>query len=157
MLRALLISLALLSAPTAMSQSAELDDAIVEQRTEDISRTLRCVVCQNQSIADSNATLAEDMRRLVAVRVRAGDTDDEVRAYMQANYGDFVLMSPPVKPTTYLLWFGPLLIVGGGLIWYVLSARLRAGQSSENELGDEALSEEEQARLQKLMDENTAP
>ena len=157
MLRALLISLALLSAPTAMSQSAELDDATVEQRTEDISRTLRCVVCQNQSIADSNATLAEDMRRLVAVRVRAGDTDDEVRAYMQANYGDFVLMSPPVKPTTYLLWFGPLLIVGGGLIWYVLSARLRAGQSSENELGDEALSEEEQARLQKLMDENTAP
>lgn len=157
MLRALLISLALLSAPTAMSQSAELDDAIVEQRTEDISRTLRCVVCQNQSIADSNATLAEDMRRLVAVRVRAGDTDDEVRAYMQANYGDFVLMSPPVKPTTYLLWFGPLLIVGGGLIWYVLSARRRADQSSENELGDEALSEEEQARLQKLMDENTAP
>ena len=65
MLRALFLSFALLSAPAAFAQSAELDDATVEQRTEDISRTLRCVVCQNQSIADSNATLAEDMRRLV--------------------------------------------------------------------------------------------
>ncbi len=156
MLRALFLSFALLSAHAAFAQSAELDDATVEQRTEDISRTLRCVVCQNQSIADSNATLAEDMRRLVEVRVRAGDTDDEVRAYMQSNYGDFVLMSPPVKPTTYLLWFSPLLIVGGGLIWYVMSARKRAAEATGTELGDEDLSAEEQARLQKLMDENAS-
>ncbi len=156
MLRALFLSFALLSAHAAFAQSAELDDATVEQRTEDISRTLRCVVCQNQSIADSNATLAEDMRRLVEVRVRAGDTDDEVRAYMQRNYGDFVLMSPPVKPTTYLLWFGPLLIVGGGIIWYVMSARKRAGVENAPDPADEDLTEEEQARLQKLMDENAS-
>ncbi len=156
MLRAVLISLAVLASPAAMAQTTQLDDATVEARVDAIAETLRCVVCQNQSIADSNATLAEDMRRLVEVRVRAGDTDDEVRAYMQRNYGDFVLMSPPVKPTTYLMWFGPLLIVGGGIIWYVMSARKRAGVENAPDPADEDLTEEEQARLQKLMDENAS-
>ncbi|MAI90065.1 cytochrome c-type biogenesis protein [Ponticaulis sp.] len=122
-IRAVLLTLAVLINLPALAQQAELDDATVAERTEAISQTLRCVVCQNQSIADSNATLAEDMRRLVEARVRAGNSDDDVRAYMQERYGDFVLMSPPVKPETWLLWFGPLLFVGGGLIWFFTSAR----------------------------------
>lgn len=96
---------------------------LIGARTEAVSKTLRCVVCQNQSIYDSNAPLAQDMRRLVRKRVVAGDSDEEVRDYMRYRYGDYVLMSPPLQLNTFLLWLAPLALVLVGGIWFVLRGR----------------------------------
>lgn len=114
----------------------------IDARTEAISKTLRCVVCQNQSIYDSNAPLAEDMRNLVRKRVEAGDTNDEAREYLRERYGDYVLMSPPLQMNTLLLWTGPVFLVLIGLIWFI--ARLRAGQGAPER---QELSEAEKARV----------
>ncbi|GAB5456604.1 MAG: cytochrome c-type biogenesis protein CcmH [Henriciella sp.] len=122
----------------------------VDARTEAISKTLRCVVCQNQSIYDSNAPLAEDMRSLVRKRVEAGDTNDEAREYLRARYGDYVLMSPPLQMNTILLWTGPLFLVVIGLIWFL--ARLRSGQALPER---EALSEADKARVAEALRETT--
>lgn len=115
------------SAAAIAQDNVGLDAVEIDARTEAISKTLRCVVCQNQSIYDSNAPLAEDMRRLVRKRVEAGDSDDETREYLRARYGDYVLMSPPFQKNTVLLWIGPLILItlGGG--WFLM--RLRSGQS----------------------------
>jgi cytochrome c biogenesis protein CcmG/thiol:disulfide interchange protein DsbE len=99
------------------------DRDLIGARTETVSKTLRCVVCQNQSIYDSNAPLAQDMRRLVRKRVVAGDSDEEVRDYMRYRYGDYVLMSPPLQLNTFLLWLAPLALVLVGGIWFVLRGR----------------------------------
>ncbi|MAK61577.1 MAG: cytochrome c-type biogenesis protein CcmH [Ponticaulis sp.] len=154
MIRALLIALSLFALPALAQQGSDLSEAEVKARTESIGKTLRCVVCQNQSIADSDATLAEDMRTLVEARVRAGDSDEDVRAYFRERYGDFVLMDPPVETYTWLLWFGPLLFVLAGLSWYLLSIR----KPSESVAEDESdLSDAERERLKKLLgDDPTA-
>ena len=113
-------SLTLSQAAWAVEPGEMLNDPRLEARAEAISKTLRCVVCQNENIDDSGAPLASDMRRLVRERVSAGDTDDQVRAYLVARYGNFVLLKPPLQPDTWLLWFGPaavLLLAGGLLIW----------------------------------------
>lgn len=149
MMRSAVIALAVICLP-AVAQTSSITDDEVKARTEEIGKTLRCVVCQNQSIADSDATLAEDMRRLVEARVRAGDTDEEVRAFFQKNYGDFVLMEPPVKSSTWLLWFGPLIIVLGGLGWYVATVRKTPATSADE---DAELSPEERVRLTQIMSE----
>lgn len=94
----------------------DLDE--INARTEIVSKTLRCVVCQNQSIYDSNAPLALDMRKLVRKRVIAGDTDAEAREYLRYRYGDYVLMSPPLQLNTILLWLSPLLLILAGGIWF---------------------------------------
>lgn len=149
MMRSAFMALAVICLP-AIAQTSSMTDEEVKARTEEIGRTLRCVVCQNQSIADSDATLAEDMRRLVETRVRAGDTDEEVRAFFQKNYGDFVLMEPPVKSSTWLLWFGPLIIVLAGLGWYVTAVRKTSASTSDE---DAELSPDERARLTQIMSE----
>ena len=142
-----LLALCLLVAPPAWTQSEEE----IETRTDAISKTLRCVVCQNQSIYDSNAPLAEDMRRLVRKRVEAGDTDDETRAYLRERYGDYVLMTPPLQANTLLLWIGPLILFVLGGLWFIL--RLRRGGPSETQ----ALSEADRARAAAaLADEDSA-
>ena len=118
-----LIALLLISgASWAQTPTAE-EAEIVDTRTEAISKTLRCVVCQNQSIYDSNAPLAEDMRRLVRKRVEAGDSDDEVRDYLRDRYGDYVLMTPPLQMNTILLWAGPLILFVFGSFWYMRRVR----------------------------------
>lgn len=99
------------------------DIDLIDARTEEVSKTLRCVVCQNQSIYDSNAPLAQDMRRLVRKRVVAGDSDDEVRDYLRYRYGDYVLMSPPLQLNTFLLWGAPLVLVLVGGIWFLTRRR----------------------------------
>lgn len=109
--------LSLGQAAWAVEPDEMLKDPRMEARAETISKTLRCVVCQNENIDDSGAPLASDMRRLVRERVSAGDTDDQVRAYLVARYGNFVLLKPPLQPDTWLLWFGPaavLLIAAAG-------------------------------------------
>ncbi|MEO1091681.1 MAG: cytochrome c-type biogenesis protein [Pseudomonadota bacterium] len=112
MRRWLLVALVVLpfAAAAAPSPSEMLDDPALEQRARAISAELRCVVCQNESIDASNAPLAADMRRLVRERLAAGDDDHAVMAYMTARYGDFVLLRPPVRSNTWLLWFGPAVV-----------------------------------------------
>lgn len=102
--------------------SERLDDPQQEMRARAISKNLRCMVCQNQSIDDSDAELAGDLRRIVRERIAAGDTDREVYDFVVARYGDFVLMTPPFGPATLLLWLGPalVLVLGGGVVLTVL-------------------------------------
>lgn len=94
-----------------------------EIRAREIGHALRCVVCQNQSIEESDASLAEDMRRLVRARVKSGESNEQVIAYMQNRYGDFVLLKPPVQSNTYILWFGPFIIVVLGVLWFLRQSR----------------------------------
>ena len=157
-MRAFLVSLIAFFAIAAgaFAQDAETagDVEIVETRTEAISKTLRCVVCQNQSIYDSNAPLAEDMRRLVRKRVEAGDSDDEVRDYLRDRYGDYVLMTPPLQTNTILLWAGPVILFLFGGFWFL--RRLRAAPRAEPVRQD--LTAEDRARVAAaLADKDAAP
>ncbi|MCB2136805.1 MAG: cytochrome c-type biogenesis protein CcmH [Rhodobacteraceae bacterium] len=88
-----------------------LSDATLEARARALSRDLRCVVCRNQSIDDSNAGIARDMRIILRERLVAGDSDEEAVAYLVSRYGSYVLLNPPVRPLTYLLWLGPALLL----------------------------------------------
>ena len=148
-MRRLLVSLAfLLTALPALAVQPDeiLPDPALEARARAISAELRCLVCQNQSIDDSDADLARDLRLLVRERLKAGDSDDQVRAYLVARYGDFVLLKPPFTSGTLFLWLSPfgLLILAGGLIW----ARSRQLQPVA---GENPLSAEEAEKLQKLL------
>ena len=102
-------------------------DPVLEARMQAITLELRCLVCQNQTIADSHADLAVDLRNQVREMLRQGKTDREIIDYMTARYGDFVLYRPPVKGTTMLLWFGPAVLLVGGvaILWLVLRRRSR--------------------------------
>jgi len=112
----------------AVEPDERLDDPVLEERARDISQHLRCVVCQNQSIDDSTAPLARDLRIIIRERLAAGDSNDEVIQFVTARYGDFVLLKPPFKGQTYLLWFGPflILIIGGVLVYYYYRKVLQA-------------------------------
>ena len=105
-----------------------LADPALEARARAITREIRCLVCQNQSIDDSDAELARDLRVIVRERITAGDGDDQVRQYLVARYGDFVLLDPPVKPATWLLWFGPPVLLLAGAIGVGLGLRRGAAQ-----------------------------
>jgi len=121
-------------------------DPVKSARAVKLTEELRCLVCQNQTIADSNAELAVDLRRQVREQVDAGKTDREIIDYMVGRYGDFVLYRPPVKGTTLLLWGGPalLLLIGVGVIFVVLRGRQR--------MPDEVpLTAEERARAEALL------
>jgi len=111
----------------AFAQAEEVanPDPAVEQRLKDLGEELRCLVCQNQTIADSNAPLALDLRNQIRVQVKQGKSDDEIRAYMTERYGDFVLYKPPFKATTAVLWIGPFALVGVGalVMWLVVRRR----------------------------------
>jgi len=107
----------LLFAPVVTAQEAKpmAEDPELEKRVLKLSHELRCLVCQNETLAESRADLAVDLRNEVREQMRAGKTDQEIVAYLTERYGDFVLYRPPVKPATYLLWFGPFLLLLGGL------------------------------------------
>ena len=116
-----LAALALVAAATKMDAPA---DAAFDTRIKTLESELRCLVCQNQTLADSNASLAEDLRREVRELALSGKSDNEIRAYLVARYGDFVLYDPPLKRTTWLLWIGPFaLLAGGGALWWTLLRR----------------------------------
>ena len=126
MKRLLVLLLMLASLAATAAAPIEFRDAAEEARFRALSAELRCVMCQNQSLADSNAQIAEDLRRQVLDLMREGKSDDEIKDYLVARYSDFVLYNPPVKPSTWLLWFGPALILLGGAVVLVVVVRRRA-------------------------------
>lgn len=136
----------LLAAPAlAISDPAEmLPDRRMEARAEQIGSQLRCLVCQNESIEDSQADLARDLRRIVRQQVMAGKTDKQVMDWMVARYGDFVRLRPPFEPLTWLLWFSPLLALGAGLLVAWIGRRQAPPQAPA------PLSAAEQERLAEL-------
>jgi len=123
-----LLLLVWLSVPAlAVRPDEMLADPALEARARGISEGLRCLVCQNQSIDDSDADLAHDLRVIVRERLMAGDTDDEVRSFLVARYGEFVLLNPVVAPHTILLWVaGPAVLLIGGVAVFVMARRKRA-------------------------------
>jgi cytochrome c-type biogenesis protein CcmH len=147
----LLLCLCTAPAFAATSPDELLANPEQEQRARELSKQIRCMVCQNQSIDDSDADLARDLRTLVRERIRAGDSDEEIIAFLTTRYGDFILLRPPVTPATFGLWFGPaaVLVVAGLGIAIYLRRRRGAGTRPESA----PLSEDEQARLAALMEE----
>ena len=131
-LRAAFLALALLApfAAQAVQPDEMLRDPQMEQRARDISGGVRCMVCQNENIDDSNAPLARDLRLLVRERLQKGDSDDQVRDYLVARYGDFVLLKPPLRGTTLILWITPVLVllIAAGAIF----ARSRFERASDS-------------------------
>jgi cytochrome c-type biogenesis protein CcmH len=113
------------------------DDALTA-RLKHLETDLRCLVCQNQTLADSDAPLAADLRREVRELAVAGKSDDDIRAYLTARYGDFVLYNPPVKRTTWVLWFGPFVLLAGGAIAWARILRRRAAPAPDVPGDDQA-------------------
>lgn len=125
------------------------EDPVLEKRVMEVSHNLRCLVCQNQTIADSNAELAVDLRNQVREKLKQGESEQEILNYMVTRYGDFVLFKPLVKSTTWLLWFGPLLLVGLGIGVLIVMLRQRRKQMEQAQ----AMSAEEHARAVSLLSE----
>ncbi|HWZ09059.1 MAG TPA: cytochrome c-type biogenesis protein [Bradyrhizobium sp.] len=142
------------TATLAVQPDEIMSDPAKEARARDLSRELRCMVCQNQSIDDSEAPLARDLRLLVRERIAAGDSDAQVVDFLVARYGEFVLLKPRLNPHTWLLWLlPPLALAGGGLaLWAHGRRRLRTSAGAE-----QALSEDEKVRLSALMSGETQP
>jgi cytochrome c-type biogenesis protein CcmH len=149
-----LAALVLLAA--AFAQAAEAPpaaaDPAVEKRLMDLAEELRCLVCQNQSLADSNADLAVDLRNEVRSQIQAGKSDAEIRAWLTQRYGDFVLYRPPVKATTILLWVGPFVLLVGGLLGLLVALRRRRAR-----VALPALTDEERARAEALLGAESGP
>jgi cytochrome c-type biogenesis protein CcmH len=147
----LLVSFFLSGPVLAVQPDEMLKDPVLEHRARDLSRELRCMVCQNQSIDDSEAPLARDLRLLVRERLTKGDSDQEVLDYLVSRYGQFVLLKPPFEWQTLLLWGLPPLALMAGLIGLLLRARRQNSADSEGE----ALSQSEERRLSTLVDPPT--
>ncbi len=146
---AVALLLMVLALPVFAVQPDEiLADPVMEARARDISADLRCLVCQNQSIDDSDAPLARDLRILVRERLLAGDTNQEAVAYIVDRYGDYVLLKPPFNAETLLLWAAPLGALAIGAVIVVVFMRRRSG---EPVVVAQALTEDEKARLKDLM------
>lgn len=133
--------------PVGTTALPTLDDPVASKREYELSMKLRCLVCQNQSIAESNAELAQDLRKQVREQVAAGKSDTQIIEFMTSRYGDFVLYRPPLKGITLLLWFGPLLLAAIGVLiaWRMLRARKLQAD------GVAPLTEAERARAEKLL------
>jgi cytochrome c-type biogenesis protein CcmH len=146
-----LLLLLLLAVPALAVQPDErLADPALEARARALSRELRCVVCQNESIDESNAPLAREIRLLLRERLAAGDTDAQAASFLVARYGDFVLLRPPVRGDTWVLWFGPFALLLAGVAATALALRRRATAPAPR-----PLSPEEQERLDAVLREDT--
>ncbi len=151
-MRAFLFALVLLMAVPAFAVEPDeiLDDPVLEARARALSQEIRCLVCQNEPIDSSNADLARDLRILIRERMVDGDSDDDVKAFLVARFGDYVLFDPPLKPITYALWFAPALILLLGVFGvFLFFARARRATNTAV-----PLSAEERARLERLLDDS---
>ena len=138
----------LASVVVAQVQEEEIpsDDPVIEQRLANLSKQLRCLQCQNQTLADSPAGLAADLRREIRVQMKAGKSDQEIIAFLTQRYGDFILYKPRVTFTTYLLWFGPFVLLLGGL--YVL---FRYIKQRRDLISEQPLTADEHRRAEELL------
>jgi cytochrome c-type biogenesis protein CcmH len=154
-----LIAISLVLLTTALAASAAravqpdevMSDPVKESRARDLSRELRCMVCQNQSIDDSEAPLARDLRLLVRERIAAGDSNAQVIDFLVARYGEFVLLKPRLERHTLLLWLLPPLALAGGGVALWMHSRRRAKSASVEDTSSSKLTAEEQARLERLI------
>jgi cytochrome c-type biogenesis protein CcmH len=146
-LSAVVLSVVVAGAAWAKDAEPLAQDPALEKKVDDVTAELRCLVCQNQTIADSHAELAIDLKNQVREMMRQGQTKDDVVNYMVQRYGDFVRYKPPMKPTTYLLWFGPALLVVIGLV--VLFTTLR--KRSQRLVASAPLSEDEHKKVDALL------
>ena len=145
-MKKVLVILALLLAFASAIPAQESDDPQLDERVQAFSQQLRCLVCQNETLADSQAMLAVDLKRQIREQMKAGKSDKEILAYLTDRYGDFVLYRPPVKKKTYLLWFGPFILLAAGL--YLLFRYIRSRRS---QIHEEPLSPAEHARAVELL------
>ena len=122
------------------------DDPELEKRVMNLSKELRCLVCQNETLADSRADLAVDLRNEIRDQMKAGKSDKEIIAFLTARYGDFVLYRPPIRPTTYLLWFGPFLLLIIGMVILYKYVRQRSDL-----IVPQPLSKDERRRAEELL------
>ena len=135
--------------PVPPSGESAAGMSALDMRLKRLETELRCLVCQNQTLADSNADLADDLRREVRALALAGKSDDDIKAYLVARYGDFVLYKPPLKPITWMLWFGPFaLLAGGAAIWWVVLRRRALSTTSSATNADP----DGELRARKLLD-----
>jgi cytochrome c-type biogenesis protein CcmH len=146
--RLALLFCALLFSGLALGNEAApaADDPVLEQRVMDLASVLRCLVCQNQTLADSHAPLAVDLRDQIREQLKAGKSEREVKEFMVARYGDFVLYKPPLKASTVFLWAGPFILLALGAL--LLVRRIRRQRSE----GEAPLTDEERARAARLLD-----
>jgi cytochrome c-type biogenesis protein CcmH len=147
-LYAILLVLVTCGAAGAKEAAPLADDPVVEQRLIAISEEMRCLVCQNESLAGSRSDLALDLRRELRNLIKQGKTDAEIREFMVSRYGDFVLYRPPVKPSTWLLWAGPfgLMVLGVAVLFMYLRRR-------NADIGTDVLTDEERKRADALLQE----
>ena len=144
----LVLVLAIAALPASAIRPDEiLADPELEARARVLGKELRCLVCQNQSIDDSDATLASDLRRLVRERLVAGDSDQAIRTFLVDRYGDFVRLDPPLRPATALLWFGPPLVLALGFLGVVVFLRRRPSDAAAD------LAPADRARLERVLAE----
>ena len=150
MWRTFLFLVLLAAGPSALAVQPDemLKDPVLEARARDLSRELRCMVCQNQSIDDSEAPLARDLRLLVRERLTKGDSNQQVLDFLVSRYGEFVLLKPPIELRTFILWGLPPAALIVGIIGLLMALRRRQMQSKETEI----LSQAEQQRLSTLVD-----
>jgi len=147
--RFLVLLLTLFSVIPAMAEQARpmADDPVLEERVLNLSRELRCLVCQNETLADSRAELAVDLRNQVREQMKAGKSDEEIITFLTARYGDFVLYRPRVRPVTYVLWFGPFILLAAGLVILFRYVRRR-----RDVIVDTPLSAAERSQAKALLD-----
>ena len=143
------VALALSAPALAVLPSEQLADPVLEARAREISQEIRCVVCQNQSIDDSDAPLAHDLRVIVREQLRLGKTDEQAKQYLVSRYGSYVLLRPPLRPDTWLLWLGPFAALGLGAVGVFAYLRGRRGNEPV------PLTTEEQLRLDELIEQDS--
>jgi len=143
----LVLLCSLLCSVVAQTAQPLAEDPQIEKRLQALSQELRCLVCQNETLADSRAGLAEDLRREIREQMKAGKSDKEIIAFLTARYGDFVLYRPRVTPTTYLLWFGPFILLGSGLVFLYRQLKQRRVQIKQ-----EPITAQDRRRLHELLE-----
>ena len=155
MIRSIILALlvAILAVPAfAVEPDEMLKDPVLEARARELGKEIRCLVCQNQSIDDSNAGLAKDLRIILRERLVAGDSDSEIKSFLVDRYGDFVLLKPPVKTETLFLWYGPFAIGGLGAIGVAVFLLRRRDGGGVNE-APVPLTDDERKRIDALLSE----
>jgi cytochrome c-type biogenesis protein CcmH len=142
-----LLLCSLVGAVAAQTAQPLAEDPELEKRLQALSQELRCLVCQNETLADSRAGLAEDLRREIREQMKAGKSDKEIVTFLTARYGDFVLYRPRVTPTTYLLWFGPFVLLAVGLVFLYRQLKQRRAQITQ-----QPLTAQDRRRLEELLE-----